>query len=105
MKTLFLIAFAPLGCAIVFALAIMALCTVGMIGQGVYRTAHNQSFFPPERPRKPQKPTGLSIFMHHALTSPDGRNAARKHLLIPDPAYSPGAQHHKLKAESPVPAQ
>jgi hypothetical protein len=93
MKTLFLILFAPLGCALVFALAIMVLCTGVAVTSGIYRVAHSQSFFPPERPRKPQpKPTGLSIFMHHALTSPAGRNAARKHLLIPDPAFAGGSR-------------
>src|SRR3982750_773914 len=69
-----------------------------VVVNGIYRVSHNQSFFPPERPRKPAKPTGLSIFMHHALTSPAGRNAARKHLLIPDPAYS-----RKRPAPAPVP--
>jgi hypothetical protein len=71
--------------------------TVVFVLQGIQRVEHGQSFFPPERPRKPQKPTGLSIFMHHALTSPAGRNAARKHLLIPDPAYS--------RKRAPVPAE
>jgi hypothetical protein len=89
MKTLFVIAFAPLACALAFGLLVMGLCGVAILGQGVQRTSHGQSFFPPEPP--PPKPTGLSLFMQEALTSPAGRNAARRHLLIPDPAFSRGA--------------
>src|SRR3982750_2131634 len=96
MKALFVIAFAPLAIAVALGLFGMGIVGTAIVGQGVNRTAHGQTFFPPEPPRP--KPTGLSLFMHKAFTSPAGRNAARKHLLIPDPAYS-----RKRPAPAPVP--
>jgi hypothetical protein len=109
LRTILIIRYIPVlvigGFFLLNALLFVAAGTGIFILQGVDRVQHGQSFLPPEPHRKPQKPTGLSIFMHNAFTSPAGRNAARKHLLIPDPAYSPKARHHETPGEHPVPAQ
>jgi hypothetical protein len=96
LRTILIIRYIPI--ILVGALAVgMTLLIMGSLAgifvlQGVQRVTHGQNFFPPEPPRKPQpKPTGLSIFMQNALTSQAGRNAARRHLLIPDPAFARGA--------------
>jgi len=70
----------PLAIALGLGLAGMLVIGTIIVGQGIYRTAHHQTFFPPEPKRA--KPTGLDNAMFYMLTSPDGRNAARKHLLI-----------------------
>jgi hypothetical protein len=79
MKGLFLVAFAPLALALGFGILFMGIFGVGIIGQGVCRTTQGKSFLPPAtRPT----PTGLDNLMVHYLTSPAGRKAARRHLLI-----------------------
>src|SRR4051812_44678413 len=96
LKTILIIRYLPVlvigGLFLLNAILLMGAMTAFVVVNGIQRVSHGQSFFRPDPPRKPQpKPTGLSIFMHNALTSPAGRNAARRHLLIPDHSSPRGA--------------